>query len=404
MAGKTYHLFKRRYTNKNGKTYYYWWFWYYEPVTGKRIKKPAGRACTNRQEAEDYIAGLPGLVHPSQVTTIRDFAQDLFKKGSEFLKRKAQFDRELKESTRKAYDGNIRNHILPVFGDRDMSSIKGAEIEDYLLDLEKKNSTKNFIVDTWNIIFREAKRQEVVDSVPSIQRFRRNSERYDILTDEELEKLFPDDIDKLKEVWKTERDNREREALMFGIMFLITVTAGLRSGEIRAMHRDQIFIELNGIIVNRQFDLQMNITAPKEGDSEDPRHRAVIVPQRTMRALQWWLDEYAAPNGLLFKYKGKPVDRDILLRRFRAGLKNVGIIEVDERGEVIEEAYKRKLSVHSLRYTYNTKMETILSGKMLKQFMGHLTDQMTQHYSRPQWQKRLLEYQDQQESVEQFWK
>jgi integrase len=63
----------------------------------------------------------------------------------------------------------------------------------------------------------------------------------------------------------------------------------------------------------------------------------------------------------------------------------------------------RKLTVHSLRYTYNTKMETLLSEERLLQFMGHESRQMTLHYSRPYWQERLLAYQGDKENVERFW-
>ena len=121
-----------------------------------------------------------------------------------------------------------------------IASIQGREIEDFLIDLEKSSRTKNVIIDTWNMVFAEAERLEYIAKPPKIQRFKKKSTGYDIFTDEELELLFPDDRDELVDRWTLPEDTREREPLMWAVMCLTAVTTGMRSGEIRALHRDQV--------------------------------------------------------------------------------------------------------------------------------------------------------------------
>lgn len=386
-----YRLFRRYHTNQKGKKYYYWWYYYYDPVTGRKRQYPAGDRETNKHHAEDFIAKLPAITPAGN--SVISVAEPMFEENSLFLRRRQEFGFPIKPSTRKAYLGRVHNHILPDFGSRYIETITAQEIEDFLLEQEMKNSTRNALIDTWNFIFAEARRQGLMAEKPEIQRFRRDSERYDILTNEELEIIFPDNREQLIQRWKHADDGGDRDSLMFAVMLLTTVSAGLRSGEIRGMHRDQVYLDLSGLVINRQLDLEMQIDRPKKGSERNPRYRAIVMPERAVRGLRWWLEEYAPAEGPLFKYRGQLVDRATLLQRFRAGLEKAGL-----------KTKGRKLGVHSLRYTYNTLLETVLSSKTLLQFMGHTSEQMTRHYSRPYWTQRLAEYQDQKVLVERLWR
>lgn len=39
--------------------------------------------------------------------------------------------------------------------------------------------------------------------------------------------------------------------------------------------------------------------------------------------------------------------------------------------------------MHSLRYTYVTKMRTLLSGEIVQKMVGHTSIEMTNYYNRP---------------------
>jgi integrase len=66
------------------------------------------------------------------------------------------------------------------------------------------------------------------------------------------------------------KEGDESLALMFGTMFCVTVSAGLRSGEIRALHRDQISLANSGLVIDRAADDRGEIAPLKKAAEEDP--------------------------------------------------------------------------------------------------------------------------------------
>jgi integrase len=218
------------------------------------------------------------------------------------------------------------------------------------------------------------------------------------LSSEELDALFPYGEKELIEIWKRPDDMRkERDeiALMFGTLFCVTVSAGLRSGEIGALHREQVCVQHSGLAVDRALDDQGLIGPLKKATDTDSRSRAVIIPEITLKMLERWLERYPeTPQypGLVFPYHEKPVANYYLLDRFRFGLDRLGI-----------DHEKRRLTVHCLRYTYNTRMRTILSEQVLREFIGHRSASMTDHYDNPVLMERLSAYQNVRPAVEQFW-
>jgi integrase len=121
----------------------------------------------------------------------------------------------------------------------------------------------------------------------------------------------------------------------------------------------------------------------------------VIIPEITLKMLERWLGR--APEcpdypGLVFSYRGKPIANYYILDRFRFGLDRLGI-----------DHEKRRLTVHCLRYTYNTRMKTELPGDVLREFLGHRSVEMTDHYDNPILLERLTAFQDMRSAVERFW-
>jgi integrase len=191
------------------------------------------------------------------------------------------------------------------------------------------------------------------------------------------------------------RKERDEIALMFGTLFCVAVSAGMRSGEIRAMFAEQVSLANRGLVIDRVVDERGIIGLLKKGTEEDPRSRAVIIPDKSLRILAYWMDR--TPKclefpGLVFPYRSKIVSASYILDRFRYGLDNLGI-----------DHEKRRLTVHCLRYTYNTRMKTSLPGEVLREFLGHRSIGMTDHYDNPILLERLLALQDMRSKVEQFW-
>jgi integrase len=114
------------------------------------------------------------------------------------------------------------------------------------------------------------------------------------------------------------------------------------------LHREQVSITNSGLVIDRAIDDRGKISPLKKATEEDSRSRAVIIPEITLKMLNRWL-ERASDCGAVS-----------ILDRFRYGLKNAGI-DYETRG----------LTVHCLRYTYNTRMRTLLSKQVLRKFVGH---------------------------------
>jgi integrase len=393
-----YHLFQRK--TATGTFYYYW----YEHQ-GKRVQKACGSKCETKREAVAYLEQLL-KVELSETKrqndllkiTLGEYAKDMFIEGAPHLIRWAAKGRILKRQTIHQNRRLLERYIIPHFGHLRFPDIKPTMVEDFLLEQKLSNSCRNTITYTLKTVMREARRAGIIDMIPEFEPFKRNGRRQDTLSSAELTALFPSDHDELIRVWrrpKYMREEPEELSLMFGTLFCLTVSAGLRSGEVRAINREQICESRSGLIIDRAVD-DLGIIGPlKKATTEDPRSRAVIIPEITLKMLERWLrimpDTEAFP-GLVFPYHDKPIASYYLIDRFKYGLDNLGIDHTT-----------RKLTVHCLRYTYNTRMRTLLSEQVLREFVGHRSIAMTDHYDNPILLERLTSYQDVKPSVEKFW-
>jgi integrase len=104
----------------------------------------------------------------------------------------------------------------------------------------------------------EKKRTGIIEMLQESEPFKRHGRRQDTLSGEELTALFPYDEQELIRIWTRPSDKwKERDenfVLMFETLFCVTVPAGLRSGEIRALHREQVSIPNSGLLIDRTVD------------------------------------------------------------------------------------------------------------------------------------------------------
>ncbi|MDR0630144.1 MAG: site-specific integrase [Treponema sp.] len=349
------------------------------------LKKKQSEGSTRRIRAEDITVG--------------EFAKNMFTKDAAHLARWAAKGRSIKPQTIAQHRRHLTGYLLPKFGHLRFAEITPTPVEDFLLDQKLSNSCWNTILYTLQLVMREAKREGIIEFIPEFESFKRNGRRQDTLSGKELSALFPYNEQELIRIWtRPEGKRKERDgnlALMFGTLFCVTVSAGLRSGEIRALHREQVSMTNSGLVIDRAIDDQGQIGLLKKATEEDPLSRAVIIPEITLRILARWLErapECPGYPGLVFSYHGKPIANYYILDRFRYGFQNAGI-----------NCENRRLTVHCLRYTYNTRMRTLLSEQVLREFVGHRSVAMTDHYDNPILAERLVAYQNVRPSVEQFW-
>ena len=330
--------------------------------------------------------------------TIGEFAKEMFTEGASHIKRWIEKGYILKPQTIGQHRRHLVNYLIPEFGKLPLGKIRPAQVENFLLEQRLSNSSRNTILYTFKLVMKEAKREGLIEMVPEFEPFKRSSKRQNVLSSEELGALFPYDEKELIKIWKRPDDMRkERDeiALMFGTLFCVAVSAGMRSGEIRAVFSEQVSLPNSGLVIDRAVDVRGKIGLLKKGTEKDTRSRAVIIPEKSLKILERWLDrmpECPEYPGLVFPYRSKMVSGYYILDRFRYGLDRLGI-----------DHEKRRLTVHCLRYTYNTRMKTKLPGDILREFLGHRSIGMTDHYDNPILIERLTAFQDIRSRVEQFW-
>jgi len=366
-----------------------------------RYPKNEGEAKAGAQALINYLMRKLQVTDSLSVlhaVKVKDFAKDMFTPEAPHLKRWAEKGHILKPPTVTQHRRFLVNYILPRFGEYTFDKIRPTAIDDYLLEQKISNSCRNSIVYTFKLIMREAKKAGLLEIIPEFEPFKRNGKRQDVLSSEELTALFPPDEKELINVWKRPDDMRkERDewGLMFGTLFCVAVSAGLRSGEVRALHNEQISIQHSGLVIDRALDDLGQLGPLKKATEEETRSRAVLIPEITLKILERWLNrnpEVPDFPGMIFSYRKKPVTGYYVLDRFKFGLDRMGI-----------DHENRRLTVHCLRYTYNTRMRTLLSAQVLREFMGHKSVKMTDQYDNPILLERLAAHQKEKPSVEQFW-
>ena len=372
----TYKLYKRK--TKQGYRYWYW----YIGEDGKRRWKSTG--CRTRDDAEQEIKKLERSGNPENVT-LREYAGNFFIWGTcKWIRRQREKGKSFSEDMAAVRRGHLRKHLFPKFGDMPLQRLNPVMLEEWLLTLDLANHTRNQLMYTLRMIVREAVRAGVLhhDPLAGVERFStRDYTKRDILTGEDIEKLFPVDPEAFRKVWPQ---------FFNGVMFATALSAGLRSGELRALQWCDMAWELSGILVQRALSIKQVIGPPKGKE-----YRAVPVPARTLDLLRTWYEEtkYDAINSFCFPdADGNPITRFVTLDRFRNGLKRAKVDTAD-----------RQIVVHSLRHTFNTRMRQRLTDADLRLLTGHKDERMTEHYDHAKLIDRLEKLQPQRIAIDSFW-
>lgn len=404
------HLFKRTET-KNGRKETRWYYWFYDE-SGKQVKKSCGqrgKPCLLKRDAEAFITSLEEKDKQEQLEHERarqirlcDVGLTLYDDSSFFMRLRAARGKSMHPQTR-VQKQRIMKLILGTFGERIPDTIEEGEIENFIISLDYKNSYKNTILSVFRDLFKECKRLKLVGHTLDIECFlRTNTQKKDILTMEQLAKMFPDSAEELSQIWGSDRNDAyigvdgkaHSYGFMFGIMFRLMASTGLRPGEVRAIRTDQI--QQGGLFVNRMLDVyDIERDYLKKGSSDDTKQRTVLLPSKMADFLNAYIEiRPRCEQDYIFSKNGLFVSENLLAKRFRNGLKRLGILDDT-----------KKLSPHSLRFTYNTYTvnSNLLPGDVLRKMIGHNSEAMTDYYTRPDLEAELKGLQPYQKTVDEIW-
>lgn len=347
-----YHLFKKR---TPGAKKGLWYYWFYDPVSGKQTQKRC-KGCETKWDAEQYVLHLPPLTAKS--VCIKDIAGYMYMPGSMHVRRREQLGKSVKAATLQS----AREHITAViqkFGNVDIRTLTVEKVMNWLIIDDHSASWKNQTLAVIKEMYQEAQWNSIRVDIPSFPRFRSNPHKSDPLTTEELSRLLrPENFD-------------QEDAYM---LFVLTAAAGLRISEARAAKPPQLLMDRQLFLVDGFLD-QDNVTRNpycKKGSTEDPKWRLAIINRDAAELVSDFIRRCGRKDSeYIFLYHDLPYRMEYLRKIFNVALKRAGI---DTTG--------RKLTPHSLRYTYVTQMRTMLDVDTVRKMVGHTTEAMTNYYTR----------------------
>lgn len=371
-----YNIFQKKTVGKKGKITKKWYYWYIDK-TGIQKQKVC-KNCVTKAEALSFVNSLPPLNRKS--STIRDIAENMFLPGSEHLKRRAALGKSILVSTMKESRGYLEE-IIKKWGGYDIQDIKASEVGSYLLGIERSGSWKKRYIAIFYEVFDEASWQGINVSRPNFPNFTKKAGNTDIFSSDELKKLF------IIENFSGSAVDAETVYLFF----LVSVFAGLRLGETRALRPKQFLFNENALVIDgfcRADGTRTDFN--KKGSEADRKFRIVLLPEKIVNQIR----NYISKNGtkeenFVFTFENKPLRKEYLESIFKKALKKAGI-----------STENRKLTPHSLRYTYVTKMRRTLPIDIVRKLVGHTDDKMTDYYTRASLEDGLAGIADTKSAVE----
>ena len=370
-----YNLFQKKTIGKKGKIVKKWYYWYI--VNGVQKQKVC-KDCATKAEAVAFVNKLPPLI--KDFRTVRSIAENMYLPNSEHVKRREAFGRSVVPETLKEARIYV-DAIIEKWGDYDIRQIDTRAVGNYLIEMPRSGSWKKRYISILGEIFDEALWYGVKVSRPIFPRFTKKAGNADIFSSEELRKLF-------------NRDNfegRKVDSDTLHLFFLCCVFAGLRLGEARALRPKQFLFEENALVIDgfcKADGTRTNFN--KRGSETDKKIRIVLLPQMLIQKISKYVTERGKnSDDFLFTFCNAPLRREYLEDIFEGALKKAGI-----------STENRKLTPHSLRYTYVTKMRRTLPIDIVRKLVGHTDDKMTDYYTRASLEDGLAGIADTKSAVE----
>jgi hypothetical protein len=166
-----YHLFQRQ---QNTGTFWYYWFYDEE---GKQVQKACGHGCEGKRDAAAILEDLlqTDLLKEKRKNELSrfsfyQFAEKMLLEGAQHSKRWREKGYILKPQTTAQHRRHLVNYLLPKYGKLALDKIRPANVEDYLLEQRFSNSSRNQILFTPILVMREAKREGLIEFIPSLNR------------------------------------------------------------------------------------------------------------------------------------------------------------------------------------------------------------------------------------------
>jgi len=253
---------------------------------------------------------------------------------------------------------------MPVFKDKLLGDISVSSIEAFLREIVQtglSHSRINQIRNVLHAVLGEAVRLGLIEKNPmdSIGRYTLNTLPKGTFDKNMIKMLF--DPVSFSIVWKDRHD--------LHLINLLALTTGMRIGEIQALQVQDI--HKDHVVVRHTWDQKYGLKSPKYDSS-----RLIPVANHVGELVQRFVENQGL-EGDQFIFQGtipgKPLNDKAINASLNQALKAIGISDDDRR--------LGRITFHSWRHTFNSRMRNRIPDSTLKLLTGHRTDVMLEHYT-----------------------
>lgn len=334
------------------------------------VRRLVTRRDLTRTDAEALLSGLEarGLVRsyvlPGDGADIGavDYALDFWTRGkSRYLAEQGRAGKVPGTQVLEAHRSAIRRHWADVLDGKLLSDVTKSDLDcvlDRLSGLDLSFHSKNKVMESMTKPLGYAYREGLMREDLSRRwvRFKGSYRRREVFPPEIKDALF-------RREWK---DGRAKLA------FMLSMTTGMRCGEILALRGDDLDMEKGRIHVRHSWSAKDGLKSTKNGDERD----AVCPIPALMAALanRLAMNPHGGKNRFVFwgNLPEKPVDGKTFLIALRKELEGLGLSPEDAA----------RYEFHSCRHDFITTM--VHGGSKMSAVqgsVGHKTSEMTEHYS-----------------------
>jgi integrase len=254
--------------------------------------------------------------------------------------------------------------ILPMWGDYRLDAIFKRDVKAWILTVPLGGRTRNFILGVFRRVMAQAEEDQLIPRSPlhGVGRLAPAGRRRDIFELSEIQLMFPDDVVGLLRIWTNYK---------MAVFFVVLASTGMRQGECRALRWRHVLWNDQALLI------EVAAKRKRIGPTKSRKIRIALLSDRAISELDLWraLTRRQDLDDLIFpgRTPEHPMDAKTPELRLEGAIKAAGIVRGD-----------RNLVVHSLRHTVNTRLRREISPGVLRDLIGHTTEEMTDWYDHPQ--------------------
>lgn len=316
--------------------------------------------CDTLTEAREWAERQTG-----QVKRIKfgEYTEDFFTKtdvGSLRMRNKMN-GVDVRENSYINFQNSLDLYLMPFFKNIAIEDISPRMIDEWKMSLKKQtntrkplaNSTINGSLSVLSIVLNSAVYDEIIKANPvkAVRYLKKEDKEKPIWTEEELLKLFPEDTNKLLEIW---------EHHTFAVCCMVLYETGFRPSEVLALKRECFYPNLNGIYTIGSIESVTGkyINKIKTYD-KGKKYKVSIISDKLTSTLMEYIKTLPQEQDFLFlRRNGDFITSTYLYYYIKCACQRAGV--------TVHGSY-------TFRHNFMTRISADLDDNTVMELMGHTT-------------------------------